>query len=167
MRAGATSAQRSAKKSQTRRRPSFSKFLVVMMPSKRVQHSPFPRIHIHKFSLVSDLYNSEWENPRKPCPGIKKVYMVVMKPDFAPRYEDSEYKYGFIYLSHSTPLLLYLRLKVSRPSFKRRVNEHRAWLGLKHDKEVAQYGICTTPSLARYLLNFQTRNPPFTNSQSH
>jgi len=51
-------------------------------------------------SLVSDLYNSEWKNPRKPYPGVKKVYMVVMKPDFAPRYE--EYRYGFIYLHHST-----------------------------------------------------------------
>jgi hypothetical protein len=67
-----------------------------MLPSKKVQRSPLPRIRIHNFSLVSDVYTSGWKNPGTPCPGIKKVYMVVMKPDSAPRYED--YKYEFLYL---------------------------------------------------------------------
>lgn len=167
-----------------------------MLPSKKVRRPLFPSNRLHKISLVSDFYTSEWKHPRTPCPGIKKVYMVKMKPDFPHRYE--EYRYGFIYLDLLAfhPLLRRSRGKVpSRASFKRKGNEKRVWLGLRRDcgfgdagnmepcaskkcilcslvrssvsKEAAQQGISSTPSLARYLLNFNVHSPFLTNSQSH
>ena len=88
-------------------------------------------------------------------------------------------------------------MKVSHLSFRRTGNEKQVWLEVKRErdcgfgdtgnmvpcsskkcilcslirssisKEVAQYGIRSTPSLARYLLDFQTYNPFLTNAQSH
>jgi len=90
-----TSAQMHVKPSQTRMRHSSSKSLVVMLPSKQVKILPFffyisIRIHL---PLVSDCYISEWKDPRATCPGIKKVYMVALKPDSVRKYE--EYRYDF------------------------------------------------------------------------
>ena len=192
----ATSAQTSARKSQARRRPSSSKFLAVTLPSKKVRRSPFPRIRIYELSLVSDIYTARWKNPRALCPGIKKVYMIVMKPDFEPKYED--YRYGFLYLdplAFHPPLHFSRRKLPSLLSHKPKGNEKRVWLEVRPDcgfgntgnmvpctsnkcilcslvqssvsKEAAQYPIGTTPSLARYLLKFQAHNPFLTNSQSH
>lgn len=136
VRARSTSAQMSARKSQTRGRPSFSKFLAGMLPSKKVQRSPFPRFRVHNFSLVSDIYTSGWKNPGTPCPGIKKVYKIMMKPDFGPRYED--YRYEFLYVEFVAfhPSLRYSRSKVpfqARPLFKRKGNEKQVWLELRRD----------------------------------
>ncbi|KIM41675.1 hypothetical protein M413DRAFT_444923 [Hebeloma cylindrosporum] len=127
-----------------------------------------PRGHV-SFKKVSDCYTSDWKNTRTPCPRIKKVYMVVLKPDFGPRYD--EYK-----------------TKVSRPTFRRPGNEKRVWIALRRDcgfgdsgnmepcsskkcllcslvrssvsKELAQQGIMTTPSLARAIeMSLQNRRP--------
>ena len=96
--------------------------------------------------------------------------------------------------SSVSPPLRYSRSKVPS-SFKRKGNEKRVWLESRRDcgfgntgnmkpcsskkcvlcnlvrssvsKEVAQYGIRTTPSLARYLFDFQTQLPFLINSQSH
>jgi hypothetical protein len=192
----ATFAQTSARKSQARGRPSSSKFLAVTLPSKKVRCSPFPMIRIHKFPLASDIYTARWKNLRTPCPGIKKVYTIVMKPDFEPKYED--YRYEFLYLDPLAfhPPLRYSRRKLpSLLSHRPKGNEKRVWLEARRDcgfgntgnmepctsnkcalcslvrssvsKEVAQYPIGTTPSLARYLIKFQAHNPFLTNSQSH
>ena len=167
-----------------------------MLPSKKVRRPFFLSIRFHKISLVSDIYTSGWKNPRTPCPGIKKVYKVVMKPDFPHKYE--EYRYGFISLEFLAfhPLLRRLRRKVpSNVLVKRKGNEKQVWLGLRRDcgfgdagvmepcsskqcilcslvrssvsKEAAHEGITTTQSLFRYLLNSKVHSPFLTNLQSH
>jgi hypothetical protein len=66
------------------------------------KNAPFlieiPRGHA-SFKAVSDQYTSGWKDPQATCPGIKKVYMVMMNPDFALKYE--EYQYDFVSLHPS------------------------------------------------------------------
>ena len=87
-----------------------------MLPLKKVSYPPFfPSILLDKIPSVSDLYTSEWKNTRTPCPPIKKVYMVVMKPDFTLKYE--EYRYQFIYLNISGASIFIIASKDESVSF--------------------------------------------------
>jgi hypothetical protein len=83
--------------------PGESDFCSTVCADVAAKKAPFllevPRGHV-AFKKVADFYTSGWKNPRTPPPGIKKVYMFVMKPDFQHTYE--EYRVKCLLSHHSS-----------------------------------------------------------------
>ncbi|KIM41686.1 hypothetical protein M413DRAFT_27285 [Hebeloma cylindrosporum] len=138
--------------------PEFASYQCKGLADRR---APFllevPRGHV-AFKEVADLFSASWRYSRSPCPAVKKVYMVVLKPSFGAKYD-------------------FYRSKVSHSLFKRKGNEKRVWLGMTRtcglgnsgntvpcksvkcvlcslvrssvSQEIAQGGIQTSSSLAK------------------
>ncbi|KAF8154073.1 hypothetical protein B0H34DRAFT_75916 [Crassisporium funariophilum] len=69
-----------------------------------------PRGHV-SFKKVADTFISAWNTPKRPCPVVKKVYMVVVKSSVHATYDNYRTRVG------------------SNGLFAKKGNERKRWLG--------------------------------------